>query len=91
MVAAKPRGLFASLLCLRRPVATKIARTHQLAESDREHSDFQGDALDRYRGNILTTTGPGACGASDGFRLSSFGGIMVKNETTVRPSTVKPP
>ncbi|KAM5347530.1 hypothetical protein ACJ41O_007354 [Fusarium nematophilum] len=62
--------------------------THQLAESDDGRhgsmSDFESHALDRYRGNSSTVTGPRGDGAAD--FDSRFSGIMVKNETTVRVS-----
>ncbi|KAJ4179021.1 hypothetical protein NW755_012759 [Fusarium falciforme] len=65
--------------------------THQLAETEAGRgsvSDFESHALDRYRGNTSTITGPGHDGSSDEFPTgSAFGGIMVKNETTVRVST----
>lgn len=68
--------------------------THQLADSDRERrsSDFESHALDRYRGNVATVTGPAhARNGSDDFDAGTtpFGGIMVKNETTVRVSTAR--
>ncbi|KAL2691298.1 hypothetical protein Neosp_001679 [[Neocosmospora] mangrovei] len=69
--------------------------THQLAETEASHgsvSDFESHALDRYRGNTSTITGPGHDGSSDNFPTgSAFGGIMVKNETTVRVSTAGQP
>ncbi|KAH7123046.1 hypothetical protein EDB81DRAFT_913140 [Dactylonectria macrodidyma] len=64
--------------------------THQLADSELEQGDFERHTTDRYRGNTSTVTGPATDGASDDFTPSSFGGIMVKNETTVRVSTSKP-
>ncbi|KAL6352497.1 hypothetical protein LRP88_14264 [Fusarium phalaenopsidis] len=69
--------------------------THQLAETEAGRgsvSDFESHALDRYRGNTSTITGPGHDGSSDDFPTgSAFGGIMVKNETTVRVSTAGQP
>ncbi|KAJ3466248.1 hypothetical protein MRS44_006906 [Fusarium solani] len=69
--------------------------THQLAETEAGRgsvSDFESHALDRYRGNTSTITGPGHDGSSDEFPTgSAFGGIMVKNETTVRVSTAGQP
>jgi hypothetical protein len=51
-------------------------------------SDFETHAMDRYRGNVATVTGPSHDrGSDDEFNNgTSFGGIMVKNETTVRVS-----
>ncbi|WZH42151.1 hypothetical protein QYS62_003141 [Fusarium acuminatum] len=68
--------------------------THQLAESERggrgSMSDFESHAMDRYRGNLSTATGPSNDQGSDEFTSGSpFGGIMVKNETTVRVSTAR--
>jgi hypothetical protein len=68
--------------------------THQLAESERggrgSMSDFESHAMDRYRGNLSTVTGPSNDQGSDEFTSGSpFGGIMVKNETTVRVSTAR--
>ncbi|KAF4970074.1 hypothetical protein FSARC_2820 [Fusarium sarcochroum] len=68
--------------------------THQLAESERggrsSLSDFESHAMDRYRGNMSTVTGPSNERGSDEYNSSSaFGGIMVKNETTVRVSTAR--
>ncbi|KAJ4175541.1 hypothetical protein NW759_017451 [Fusarium solani] len=69
--------------------------THQLAETEGGRgsvSDFESHALDGYRGNTSTITGPGHDGSSDDFpNGSTFGGIMVKNETTVRVSTAGQP
>jgi hypothetical protein len=67
--------------------------THQLADSDRERhsSDFESHAMDRYRGNVATVTGPAhGRNPSDEFESGTpFGGIMVKNETTVRVSNAR--
>ncbi|KIL93007.1 hypothetical protein FAVG1_04188 [Fusarium avenaceum] len=65
--------------------------THQLADSEQGRgsmSDFETHAMDRYRGNVATVTGPShERGSDDEFHTgTSFGGIMVKNETTVRVS-----
>ncbi|KAM5347620.1 hypothetical protein ACJ41O_007444 [Fusarium nematophilum] len=69
--------------------------THQLADSERggrgSVSDFESHALDRYRGTKATVSGPAGDGSSEEFSgPSSFGGIMVKNETMVRVSTATP-
>ncbi|KAF4975876.1 hypothetical protein FZEAL_7399 [Fusarium zealandicum] len=71
--------------------------THQLAESDHggrgSASDFESHALDRYRGNVATVTGAGQDAISDDYHQqqgsSSFAGIMVKNETSVRITTAR--
>ncbi|OBS21550.1 hypothetical protein FPOA_07886 [Fusarium poae] len=67
--------------------------THQLADSDRERqsSDFESHAMDRYRGNVATVTGPShARNQSEEFEGGTpFGGIMVKNETTVMVSNAR--
>ncbi|RBR22327.1 uncharacterized protein FIESC28_04521 [Fusarium coffeatum] len=67
--------------------------THQLADSDRERhsSDFESHAMDRYRANVATVTGPAhGRGGSDEFEVGTpFGGIMVKNETTVKVSNAR--
>lgn len=70
--------------------------THQLAESEPRGrdslSDFENHALDRFRGNKATVTGPtrdlefGSYQSDEG-----IGGIMVRNETTVRVSIAKLP
>ncbi|KAM6508163.1 hypothetical protein FALCPG4_018050 [Fusarium falciforme] len=64
--------------------------THQLAGSDddrrRSVSDFESHALDRFGNNTSTITGSRHLGASQPDLGSIFGGIMVKNETTVRIS-----
>ncbi|KAL7760681.1 hypothetical protein ACKLNR_010771 [Fusarium oxysporum f. sp. zingiberi] len=62
--------------------------THQLADSDQggrgSLSDFESHAMDRYRGNVSTVTGHAHDHGSEEFNTGSpFGGIMVKNETTV--------
>ncbi|ESU11764.1 hypothetical protein FGSG_05754 [Fusarium graminearum PH-1] len=68
--------------------------THQLADSDRERqsSDFESHAMDRYRGNVATVTGPAhGRDQSEEFEVGTpFGGIMVKNETTVMVSNARP-
>ncbi|XEV01417.1 hypothetical protein FSHL1_011303 [Fusarium sambucinum] len=67
--------------------------THQLADSDRERqsSDFESHAMDRYRGNVATVTGPAhGRDQSEEFETGTpFGGIMVKNETTVMVSNAR--
>ncbi|PNP61282.1 hypothetical protein FNYG_13968 [Fusarium nygamai] len=68
--------------------------THQLADSDQggrgSLSDFESHAMDRYRGNLSTVTGRAHDHRSEEFNTGSpFGGIMVKNETTVRISTAR--
>ncbi|KAM0541345.1 hypothetical protein ACHAPJ_013293 [Fusarium lateritium] len=67
--------------------------THQLADSDDGHgrgsvSDFESHAIDRFRppGNKYTSTVTGQSGVGGGDFGSSFGGILVKNETTVHVS-----
>ncbi|KAJ4009224.1 hypothetical protein NW752_009523 [Fusarium irregulare] len=67
--------------------------THQLAESDdgnnHESSDFEAHARDRFRpaGNEYTSTVTGQRTNSGGGEYgSNFGGILVKNETTVHVS-----
>ncbi|KAF5539314.1 integral membrane protein pth11 [Fusarium napiforme] len=62
--------------------------THQLADSDQggrgSLSDFESHAMDRYRGNLSTVTGRAHDHGSEEFNTGSpFGGIMVKNETTI--------
>lgn len=64
--------------------------THQLADSDDgggrgSTSDFDNNAMNRFRpaGNEYTSTVTGN-GASRSDLASDFGGILVKNETTVR-------
>ncbi|KAF5689044.1 putative phenylacetyl ligase [Fusarium denticulatum] len=68
--------------------------THQLADSDQggrgSLSDFESHAMDRYRGNVSTVTGRAHDHGSEEFNTGSpFGGIMVKNETTVPPQIVR--
>ncbi|KAI1014603.1 hypothetical protein LB503_004093 [Fusarium chuoi] len=68
--------------------------THQLADSDQggrgSLSDFESHAMDRYRGNVSTVTGRAHDHGSEEFNTGSpFGGIMVKNETTVHVSTAR--
>jgi hypothetical protein len=67
--------------------------THQLAESDdgngRGSSDFEAHARDRFRpaGNGYTSTVTGQRTNSGGGEYgANFGGILVKNETTVHVS-----
>ncbi|KAJ4129215.1 hypothetical protein NW768_007750 [Fusarium equiseti] len=67
--------------------------THQLAESDdgngRGSSDFEAHARDRFRpaGNEYTSTVTGQRTNSGGGEYgANFGGILVKNETTVHVS-----
>lgn len=68
--------------------------THQLAGSDDGHgrgsgSDFENYATDRFRapGNQYTSTVTGQSGGvGNGDYGSTFGGILVKNETTVHVS-----
>lgn len=70
--------------------------THQLAESDdgnghdgKGSSDFEAHAMDRFRpgGNQYTSTVTGHRSNSGGGEYgANFGGILVKNETTVHVS-----
>lgn len=48
--------------------------------------------MDRYRGNVATVTGPAhGRDQSEEFEVGTpFGGIMVKNETTVMVSNARP-
>ncbi|KAM0341691.1 hypothetical protein ACHAPU_009939 [Fusarium lateritium] len=69
--------------------------THQLAGSDdgggrNSETDFESHAIDRFRppGNQYTSTVTGQSGGSNagGDYGANFGGILVKNETTVHIS-----
>ncbi|KAF5660881.1 integral membrane protein [Fusarium heterosporum] len=69
--------------------------THQLAGSDdgngrNSETDFESHAIDRFRppGNQYTSTVTGQSGGSNagGDYGANFGGILVKNETTVHVS-----